>query len=103
MSGRFRRLDELDLDNFDDQERMQSGSRNARACLPTRGGGTGERLKPFGGVADQCGTCHQVMWECPWQIRAHEIRDLPQAEQKAAWDALGLHPRPTRVGEWGGD
>lgn len=93
MSKRYRSLEELDLDNFDDQERMQSGTRNARAGLPTRGSGTGEGVKPFGGVADQCGTCHQVMWECPWQVRAHEIRQLPKDEQKAAWDALGNHAR----------
>lgn len=87
-------LSEVEMTNLDDYEAMQSGTWNKGAGLPPRGHGTGEGLSMFGGIADQCGTCHKRMDECEWQIAAHEIYVvLPKPDWGAAFTRLGPHPR----------
>lgn len=57
-------LSDYEMTSWDDYEVMQSGSRNA-AAGQARGGSKNE-WPMFGGVTDQCGTCHQPM-PCAWQ------------------------------------
>lgn len=65
MSRRRPSLSDYDTSSLDDYAPMQSDSWNkGRGRWSSK---IQEHLPLFGGINDQCGTCHQPLDRCEWQ------------------------------------